>query len=256
MDRRVILISTQKSFMINAMIKNLEGESFEVIQMEPDADAYSSIDAAPIVLVYLDNDAGTAVSFLRSLAAKGIDALRDSRIFLAGNEQELEEVESAISGSLEYSILKRPLNVRELIEKWNAISDTSEKREGKKRILVVDDDGTMLRTLKLWLSDKYQVYMANSGANAISLLAKKDVDLVLLDYEMPVASGPQVLKQLRSNEATCDIPVMFLTAKNDKESMESVKDLNPVRYLLKTMPPDVLQKHIDSFFTRRGEDDE
>ena len=52
---------------------------------------------------------------------------------------------------------------------------------GRKRILVVDDDGMMLRTMKNWLSKKYDVYMANSGMNAISLLAKNRVDLILLD---------------------------------------------------------------------------
>ena len=116
---------------------------------------------------------------------------------------------------------------------------------------MVDDDGTMLRTLKLWLSDKYQVYMANSGMNAISVLAKKKVDLILLDYEMPVASGPQVLEMLRSDPATKDLPVMFLTAKNDRESVMSVMGLKPEKYLLKTMPPDVLLRNIEEFFIRQ-----
>ncbi|MBR1629437.1 MAG: response regulator, partial [Lachnospiraceae bacterium] len=119
----------------------------------------------------------------------------------------------------------------------------------RKRLLVVDDDGMMLRTLKLWLSDHYQVYMANSGMNAITLLAKKEVDLILLDYEMPVASGPEVLQMIRSDPSTSHLPVMFLTAKNDKESVMKVMEMKPERYLLKTMPPDVLLKNIDDFFT-------
>lgn len=120
--------------------------------------------------------------------------------------------------------------------------------DDKKHLLVVDDDATMLRTLKLWLSDRYNVYMANSGMNAIALLEKKDVDLILLDYEMPVISGPKVLEMIRNEPAIKDTPVMFLTAKNDEESVMSVKDLNPENYLLKTMPPDVLLKSIDDFF--------
>ena len=126
-----------------------------------------------------------------------------------------------------------------------------DRENAKKHILVVDDDPTMLRTLKLWLSDKYRVYMANSGMNAISLLAKKPVDLILLDYEMPVANGPQVLSMIRSEATTKDTPVMFLTAKNDKESVMSVMDLKPEKYLLKTMPPEQLLKNIDDFFEAR-----
>jgi DNA-binding NarL/FixJ family response regulator len=53
---------------------------------------------------------------------------------------------------------------------------------------------------------------------------------------------------IRSEPSTADTPVMFLTAKNDKESVMSVVGLKPEKYLLKTMPPDVLMENIDNFF--------
>ena len=54
----------------------------------------------------------------------------------------------------------------------------------KKKVLVVDDSGAMLRNVKGWLEDKYQVILANSGAMTIKYLATNRPDLVLLDYEM------------------------------------------------------------------------
>lgn len=131
---------------------------------------------------------------------------------------------------------------------WNSTVETKDLEKQKRNILVVDDDSTMLRTLRLWLSDKYKVYMANSGASAIALLEKNKVDLILLDYEMPEADGPQVLRMLRENPATRETPVMFLTARTDKESILSVMELKPEKYLLKTMPPDDLMNNIDEFF--------
>ena len=142
----------------------------------------------------------------------------------------------------------RPLNVRELCERLAGAIEEEARAEAKKRILVVDDDGTMLRTLKLWLSDRYHVYMANSGANAVSLLSKKKVDLILLDYEMPVADGPEVLAMLREDPLTADVPVMFLTAKNDVERAMADIPVKPEKYLLKTMPPDQLLEEIEGFF--------
>ena len=106
----------------------------------------------------------------------------------------------------------------------------------------------MLRTLKLWLSDKYHVYMANSGKNAMSLLERNEVDLILLDYEMPEISGPEVLMELRKNPRTKDVSIMFLTAKNDEESIARITELQPEKYLLKTMPPEYLLESLDSFF--------
>lgn len=113
---------------------------------------------------------------------------------------------------------------------------------------MVDDDGTMLRTLKNWLSRKYNVYMANSGMSAITLLAKNKVDLILLDYEMPVVSGPQVLEMIKSEPSTANIPVMFLTGRSDKESVMTAVTLKPEKYLLKSMSSFELIQNIDHFF--------
>ena len=69
--------------------------------------------------------------------------------------------------------------------------NTGEKR--KKTILIVDDDITYMRTVYEWLKDSYHIGMAASGVQSISYLDKNKVDLILLEYEMPVANGPQVL---------------------------------------------------------------
>lgn len=121
----------------------------------------------------------------------------------------------------------------------------------KKRILVVDDDSTMLRALKIWLSDEYKVYMANSGTAAITLLAQKEVDLILLDYEMPVLDGPKVFEMLRAEEGLRDIPVMFLTGRDDEESVMRVLAMKPENYLLKTDSPDHILEIISDFFAKQ-----
>ena len=122
----------------------------------------------------------------------------------------------------------------------------------KKKILIIDDDGVMLRMMKTWLSVKYRVYMASSGKIAISFLMQNPVDLILLDYEMPVMNGPEVLKEIRNTQALRDMPVIFLTAKDDKESILKVVSLKPEKYLLKSMPKEKLIGAIDEFFDRRA----
>ena len=116
-------------------------------------------------------------------------------------------------------------------------------------MLIIDDDGAMLRMMRTWLSVKYHVYMASSGKIAMSFLMQNPVDLILLDYEMPVMSGPDVLKEIRETPAIKDIPVIFLTAKDDKESVMKVISLKPAKYLLKSMPKEKLIGAIDDFFT-------
>ena len=114
-----------------------------------------------------------------------------------------------------------------------------------------DDSGAVLRNVKGWLGEKYQVALANSGAMAIKYLTLNRPDLVLLDYEMPVVDGKQVLEMMRTEAEFSTIPVIFLTSKSDKESVMNVMGLKPEGYLLKTMPPEEIVKNIDAFFQKR-----
>ena len=125
------------------------------------------------------------------------------------------------------------------------------ERDGKKRILVVDDNGTALRTIKAMLEDTYEVGLAISGAQAMTSIGKKRPDLILLDYEMPVCDGRQVLGMIRSEEEFADIPVFFLTGRVDQESVKNVISLKPEGYLSKQLKLEEIKNHVDKFFERK-----
>ena len=114
------------------------------------------------------------------------------------------------------------------------IADEVEEQETKKKhILIVDDDSTVLKLVKGFLGNQYNVATAINGKVALKFLEKKETDLILLDYEMPEENGAQVLQKLRSNEKTKNLPVVFLTGVMEKERIQDVLALNPQGYLLK-----------------------
>ncbi len=115
----------------------------------------------------------------------------------------------------------------------------------KKRILVVDDNGTTLRTMKAMLEKYYEVTVAISGAQAMTSIGKKRPDLILLDYEMPVCDGRMTLEMIRADNDMKDIPVIFLTSVNDRDNIEAVLRLKPAGYFLKPPIKDRLLKEID-----------
>ena len=129
-----------------------------------------------------------------------------------------------------------------------------EKQEntGKKLILVVDDNGTALRTMKAMLQDRYEVALAVSGAQAMTSIGKKRPDLILLDYEMPVCDGRMTLEMIRADEDMKDIPVIFLTAVNDRENIEAVLKLKPAGYFLKPAEKNRLLSEIDKILSDTG----
>lgn len=104
---------------------------------------------------------------------------------------------------------------------------------GKKQILIIDDSALSLRNIKAVLDKRYEVIVAKSGEKGLQLAKKNRPDLILLDYEMPGWDGRKTLEEIRNDEETMEIPVMFLTGIADKDYFSAVLGLNPAGYLLK-----------------------
>lgn len=122
----------------------------------------------------------------------------------------------------------------------------------KKKILVIDDSDTVRLAMQQLLGEDYEISTANSGMAGIRCMTLNRPDLVLLDYEMPVCDGLQVLEMIRSEEDFAKIPVFFLTGKVDKESITKVMPLRPEGYLIKSQQPEDIKKNIDGYFRKKA----
>jgi two-component system, sensor histidine kinase and response regulator len=101
-------------------------------------------------------------------------------------------------------------------------------------ILIVDDNANNLKVLGNMLAgNEYELALAMNGQQALDTVARINPDLVLLDIMMPVMDGYEVCRQLKDNEATKDIPVIFLTAKTETEDIVKGFDLGAVDYISK-----------------------
>ena len=251
MDKRVLLIGHTKSFMVNAIQKGLEKENYAVVASEPNAQMIKAISDRPEIYILYMGDMTPEDSDVLKYLNEAIDTER-FMLYLIGNQEELYLALTYIAKEKVQETYLRPLDVKLLAEHLDSVVEYSAVDESlRKKILIIDDDGAMLRMMKTWLSVKYHVYMASSGKIALSFLAQTPVDLVLLDYEMPVMTGPDVLKEIRNTESIKNIPVIFLTAKDDRESVMKVISLKPEKYLLKSMPKEKLVSAIDDFFISR-----
>ena len=138
------------------------------------------------------------------------------------------------------------VNVQKLLELMDKYDFT------KRRILVVDDEPIILRSIKIWLGNEYELYLVNSGETALELLESYHVDLVLLDYRMPTMDGPKVLEAIRNNEKLKDLPVIFLTANNDRQSVITAMQYKPDGYILKSKSPEEIKAAVQDFFKKQG----
>lgn len=105
-----------------------------------------------------------------------------------------------------------------------------------KTILVVDDTPGNIDMMLHILKD-YDVISTTSGEEALSLLKSETVDMILLDIMMPSMDGFEVCRRLKAGEATREIPVIFITARSDLDSIEKAYDAGGVDYVTKPFRP-------------------
>ena len=199
-------------------------------------------------------DIDTSIFFILSDQYKKIPVLtigtrEESNTFFKYYEE--DQFENLIR-PVENTVIMEAICKRLDLDKKEIEEGITEKKEtvDKKRILVVDDNGTTLRTMKAMLEEYYEVTIAISGAQAMTSIGKKRPDLILLDYEMPVCDGKMTLEMIRADEDMKSIPVIFLTSRVDRESVKKVVELKPQGYLSKSLSPELIKKEVNQFFEK------
>ena len=146
------------------------------------------------------------------------------------------EVERNISSKDE----ARKTNISDTERFFQTMPSSFSQTAQRKHVLVVDDNSIMLKLIKEYLHERYDVATAVSGKVALKFLERRKTDLILLDYEMPEENGPAVLERLRASDATKNIPVVFLTGVTESKKIQEALILKPQSYLLKPIDKEKL----------------
>lgn len=244
---KILIISRGAGFMVDALDTNLKKAGFVTDFAEP---AVKSIEDGradcDIVLLMADDYVYNSVDAL--VYIKDIISDDDIPLCVIGYDQEIAEIKKYIPEDRIHRIFKRPFDAKYVTEELLSVAEVAYENRLGKRILLVDDDPTFLKMLQGWLFDKYRITAVKSGMQAITYIANHKPDLILLDYDMPITPGPQVMEMIRSEFDSSEIPIIFLTGKSDRESIMRVMKLKPQGYLLKTMSRDDIISAIDNFF--------
>lgn len=178
----------------------------------------------------------------------GMEVLREIRqdasiadvkvIILTASGMRADVVEATRLGALDF--IKKPFFPTELLERVKKAFEI----EKKDRILVVDDDMMNLMLVKKLLGIRYDVVSVSSGAEAIAFLQDQTPDMILLDLHMPEMNGLEVLEKIRSMENLVDIPVIFLTADNERETEAEIFKAGAIDFIQKPFIPEVVIQRI------------
>ena len=249
--RRVVILSENggnffAQSLRNTFIKNaFEVEFYKLM----DTDIKDLRSERKVVFIIADEFNENNLPMLKDVAAYVI--ANSHRVVLLGGTDEVDFVKRFIPAPLIMDIYYKPIDVKAVAEKGDKYLNILDYESKKKTILVVDDNGMMLRTISKWFEDKYNVMVANSAQKAQEAIENTRPNLILLDYEMPIVNGKQILEMIRSENEFSDVSVIFLTGKDDKQTVMDVMNLKPDGYLLKTMKPYLIVKAVDEFFAKK-----
>lgn len=115
----------------------------------------------------------------------------------------------------------------------------------KARILITDDQPSNISILIELLKETYSIQIATSGQKAIDIIRGEMLpDLILLDVMMPIMDGHEVMKIIKTDEKTKDIPVIFITASESIELEKTALEYGAVDYIMKPFDPQIVKQRI------------
>lgn len=236
-NKNIVIVTYHYSIVVRGIEKNLKDAGYEVLTVREDSeelDEYAK--KAAVFLIYLSEDILANGEGILSL--EGIQGILDDlgkKMIIIGEKKSHEDFIKAIPALEKHVWMDRPIDREGLLQTIGKMSSSSGKKNGTGKILIVDDDPSYARIIREWLKDIYKVSVMTTGKLVMNFLGKNDVDLILLDYEMPDMDGTEVFQMLQGNPTTADIPVVFLTGVNTKEQITQVMSLKPAGYVLKGM---------------------
>lgn len=249
------MIQYQSSIVMKSLVRKLEelGYETQVIEPAPEGLGERAAETALFVL-FLPRDQKKCKYDLGKLKQICDTIQASGGKLLAVGEQASRALWLEAYPCLESCPwLDRPINMAELGQRVEEAMRGGAEPACRKRVLIVDDDPVYAGMVRAWMMPDYRVDILTDGMQVMRFLQKNPVDLILLDYMMPIMDGPDVLRLLRKEPRTKDIPVIFLTGAQTAENVKHIIGLKPDAYILKSTTREVLLGYIADVFHKIGE---
>jgi diguanylate cyclase (GGDEF)-like protein len=142
-----------------------------------------------------------------------------------------------------------------MIDLETPVATLLDSTHGKPKLLVVDDQPINIQVMYQAFAGEYQVFMATSGAQALAVCKNNPPDLILLDIVMPGMDGFEVCANLKADETTRHIPVIFVTAHTDAAQETHGLSVGAVDFIAKPVNPDVVRARVKTHLTLKFQSD-
>jgi len=225
---RLAVATRPRGVMVDGVLPGIDGKTV-IRRLRQDA----TLRRIPCLLLTASEESGSELQALEAGADAYVRKDEDMKVILTRLSAVLRSSDATLSIEASSSVL------------------------GPKKILAVDDSMTYLQELASELRQEgYEPILARSGEEALDLLSVQPVDCILLDVLMPGLSGHETCRRVKSSPGWRDIPVVMLTAKEDREAMIEGINSGADDYIPKSSEFDVLKARLRAQLRRKQFEDE
>lgn len=164
-------------------------------------------------------------------------------ILVTGHKDKATIINSCLMGVDGYLI--KPVEKDTLINKVNEVYESRRAKDNRLTVLLIDDDLPYLKQLNTMLNDSYNVVMINSAKLALNYLMKNTPDVIILDYQMPLYNGANVMNMIQKNHIGRPIPIIILSGALDRDALQECYAYKPAACLAKPVTREVLIENIE-----------
>jgi two-component system, sensor histidine kinase and response regulator len=243
--KRILMVDDHTAN-LEVLIQTLKSEFFDIFTA---LNGKVALEIAPKIkpdLILLDIMMPEMDGFETCQKLKASDATRDIPVIFITSRTEREDIEKGFSlGCVEY--ITKPFNTDEVCSRIRthlllgnpnckqelAWGDDSVSIKGLKVLIVEDNPSSVVILRKSLQQFELELFMAPNGRVALDIAPRIQPDLILLDIMMPEMNGFEVCRLLKSDPSTKNIPIIFITAKNQREDIERGFSLGCVDYIPK-----------------------
>ncbi|MCW8133266.1 MAG: response regulator [Planctomycetota bacterium] len=262
--RHILVIDDSPTFR-NTMREALEAANYSVVTAESGEEGLKRAATLRPHVIVVDGmlpgiDGATVIRRIRS----DVNLRNTPCILLTGSEDPANEVRVLEAGADAY--LRKESSLDVLLARIAAVMRSSNEPTaaggtagllGPKKVLAVDDSRTYLEELSDHLREEgFDLVLAQSGEEALELLAVQPVDCVLLDLMMPGLSGQETCRRIKQSPAWRDIPLIILTALEENDAMIAGINAGADDYITKSGDFEVLKARVRAQIRRKQFEDE
>ena len=207
--------------------------------------ALDYVQQFPVDVILLDVEMPIMDGFVTLEQLRKIEAcINVPVIMITGRHDRATILSSSAMGIDGY--LVKPVDQDTLIKKVTEAYENKKIVKNKPTVLMIDDDMSYLKQMHNLIKDTYNVIMINSAKLAISYMSNHTPDVIILDYQMPLYNGANMLNIFQRSNRQRNIPVIILSGTLNRKALESCFPYNPFAFLAKPVEKELLIQNIEA----------